>query len=293
MREVQIHDFYLKTQEAVKDLSPNNRTYFKKLEDYMLLSSFFYDEIEIRELLYGMACDLADADRDGMTAEDYFGRKAQKLADQVLKYATLEKKRSLLTSAAYILGFLWFYRFLSDFSSLGLIEVNLLSYLSDALMSLLVLILTFQVIKFGICHFNHWGRFKFKIFGEAVTIGECLTYWLAALPFIGCVLLRIYGDYYYPDWLTFRIPQSAGFLLVSILALAAMVLVWKNIIIRPAICPILGYLITGFLRAGVNAKVLTGIWPELILPLIIIILSYLIFIFWTRKNLKDNRAPSH
>ena len=293
MKELQINDFYLKTQEAVKDLSANNQTYFKKLQDYMLLSSFFYDEIEIRELLYGMACDLADADRDGMTAEDYFGKKAQKMADQILKHATLEKKRNLLTLAGYLLGILWFYRFLSDFSSLGLVKVNLLSYLSDALISFLGLTLIFQVIKFGIYHFNHWERFKFKIFGETVTIGECFTYWLASLLFIGCVLIRIYGESYYPNWLTFQIPQSIGFPLVSILALAGMVLVWKNIIIRPAICPILGYLITGFLKAGVNAKVLTGIWPEMILPLAIVILSYLIFIFWAQKNLKNNTVNFH
>ena len=68
-----IQELIQKTNDSVQSLKSENQAYFDDLIVYMASSSLFHDEEAIREQLYQMVLDFSDAEKDGITAQEFFG----------------------------------------------------------------------------------------------------------------------------------------------------------------------------------------------------------------------------
>lgn len=53
----------------------------KKIQEYMIFSSFFRDEIAIRQLILQLVLNLKAAEADGVSAVDYFGDQPKQMVD--------------------------------------------------------------------------------------------------------------------------------------------------------------------------------------------------------------------
>ncbi|WP_373774342.1 hypothetical protein [Streptococcus ferus] len=282
-----INDFYNKTQSVVEQLSEDNRNYFNKIEDDMIFSSFFYNEIQVRELIYGMSMDLLDADRAGMTAEAYFGEEPQKTVKDILKNRQVEKKRTLLKTSLQLVGILWFYRILSDFASHGFIQINLISYLSDSVLSILGIYFLFALLKFSIYHVN---QFKLSVKGKSIPIGEFLTYWLGGVVLVGVVLLRLYGDRFYSGFFSFSLSPIMSALIITIIAFIGIAIVIKMTVLKPVSIIIIAQLFVGYLKTAILQGVLTEFSFSEDISLFIILISWVVSIYLIYKQAKYNIA---
>ncbi|MFT8907316.1 MAG: hypothetical protein ABF908_00655 [Lentilactobacillus diolivorans] len=84
-----------------KKLNPENRKYYEDLLRYIRGKSTFSRENVVEQLLLDILHDLIDAQDNGQSAEDYFGKNPQSLADDILQ--TLPKSFSeILKLACYI-----------------------------------------------------------------------------------------------------------------------------------------------------------------------------------------------
>lgn len=70
---------------AGADLTAENRAYFDDLLVYALTKRLWVRELPLVRELYGMQRDLLDAQRDGMTAHDFFGDNPRAMADTLVR----------------------------------------------------------------------------------------------------------------------------------------------------------------------------------------------------------------
>lgn len=75
-------------------LNSENKRYYEDLLTYIRGKSTFNREKDVEKILLDMLHDLIDAQSNGQSAESYFGREPQSLADEILK--TLPKSLSLI-----------------------------------------------------------------------------------------------------------------------------------------------------------------------------------------------------
>ena len=90
-----IQELIQKTNDSVQNLKPENKAYFDDLIVYMASSSLFHDEGAIREQLYQMVLDFSDAEKEGITAQEFFGENPQAMADELVKDSPRISKRQL------------------------------------------------------------------------------------------------------------------------------------------------------------------------------------------------------
>ena len=65
-------NYYEETQKVVESFSQFDKEYFEKVEDYMRYSAILRDEDAVRELIFQLALDLKDAEKDGLTAKEFW-----------------------------------------------------------------------------------------------------------------------------------------------------------------------------------------------------------------------------
>ena len=70
--------YYEETNALLHEFSEDNQRYFEELWDGFNLAGFLYDEDYLREQVYLMVLDFSEAERDGMSAEDYLGKNPKK-----------------------------------------------------------------------------------------------------------------------------------------------------------------------------------------------------------------------
>ncbi len=76
--------YYEETSALLHEFSEENQKYFEELWESFNLAGFLYDEDYLREQIYLMMLDFSEAERDGMSAEDYLG-KILKIMKEILK----------------------------------------------------------------------------------------------------------------------------------------------------------------------------------------------------------------
>ena len=103
MEEI-IKSYYTETKKVLDSLSQSNREYFEKVEDYMIFSGIFYDEISLRKVILQMALDLKDAEQDGLTAVEYFGDNPKKMIDNVIREAKVDTRISQISLFTIFIG---------------------------------------------------------------------------------------------------------------------------------------------------------------------------------------------
>src|SRR5699024_7312494 len=80
-----IEDNLIKQNNQLREqLTGENEKYYSDLLLYMRLNSFMKDQAAIESNLLEILQDIIDAQREGMTAEQYFGKNPNVLADELL-----------------------------------------------------------------------------------------------------------------------------------------------------------------------------------------------------------------
>lgn len=129
--------YYEETSSLLHEFSEENQQYFEELWESFNLAGFLYDEIYLREQIYLMMLDFSEAERDGMSAEDYLGKNPKKIMKEMLKEAPRRSIKESLLTPILVLVILRYYQLLSDFSKGPLLTVNLLTFLGQLLLFLI------------------------------------------------------------------------------------------------------------------------------------------------------------
>lgn len=76
----------VETNAALQEsLTKENDTYYGNLLVYIRIMAFFRDEKKSEELLLEVLRDILDAQEQGFSAEEYFGKNPKKVADEIIK----------------------------------------------------------------------------------------------------------------------------------------------------------------------------------------------------------------
>lgn len=108
--------YYEETSALLHEFSEENQKYFEELWESFNLAGFLYDEDYLREQIYLMMLDFSEAERDGMSAEDYLGKNPKKIMKEILKGAPRSSIKESLLTPILVLAVLRYYQLLSDFS---------------------------------------------------------------------------------------------------------------------------------------------------------------------------------
>ncbi len=144
--------FYREKTEVILETLKveENKVYFDKLESYLSLSTFFYDESKIWENIYNMALDLQEAENDGMTAEQFFGNQPKDMADQLLKNTSRAGVKDMAVLLGIIVGIFQLYHVLLRFSKTGQVMISFWQVLALLLISGLGIGLLFLMARYHI-----------------------------------------------------------------------------------------------------------------------------------------------
>ena len=80
-------------QQLIKD----NETYYSGLLVYIRTKTFFKDELKTEELLMEVLQDILEAQKNGVSAADYFGNSPKETADQIIEQIPFNFKNVLTT----------------------------------------------------------------------------------------------------------------------------------------------------------------------------------------------------
>ena len=250
-----------KTNVLVKSLQPANQAYFIDLITYMALSSFLHDEGAVREQLYQMVLDYADAENDGVSASE----------DELIKNSPRISMRQVLDISISVGLMMALYRLLSSFANTSYLSIAPIVYLGD-----IVLGLTFILLIFGLLSKTVYvERKKWQL-------------WLVSSALIGLglwgrhLLSSVFGNV-----LVFLIPHPLDVFVLGLVCTIVIVIVWKDQLLRAMIFPILAFFLVGLLMRLTEAMQITDTLWTIGLPLIIIVSSLLLFFIYSWKRMRD------
>ncbi|MGT2833623.1 hypothetical protein [Streptococcus halotolerans] len=261
-----------KTNSIIDSLTPENKRYFKTIQEYMILKSFFKDEKTILEQLYVMASDLKVAEKDGLSAMDFFGTDSKEMADQLLKNApkvAIKDIASIYFSAVFILFGI---EILVLFSETGHFQLELLMFVASCINASLICWIVFTVLP----------KFLFKEKQSKVIMG---------LIVVGSIILfnvifrlpDIVGDK--GIYLTF--PEVVDWVFVIVTSIVVLLLSLKKRAIRAATFPILAFLLLGVIKKLIAMRILSGeLWSTWI-PLCALVLGMLVFYVVSYRSIKE------
>ncbi|MGO0154343.1 hypothetical protein ACTL31_01960 [Leuconostoc mesenteroides] len=92
-----------------KQLNSENKQYYEDLLIYIRGKSIFNREKDVEQILLDMLHDLIDAQSNGQTAESYFGRNPQSLADEILKTLPKSFFETLKLTCYIMFGYVLFF----------------------------------------------------------------------------------------------------------------------------------------------------------------------------------------
>ena len=267
--------YYEETQALVQTFSLEDQAYFQDLWDYFNFAGFLYEEKALREQVYNLALDFAQARGDGLTAKDYFGQDPKGMADLIIENMPKESTRSVLKYGAIVSGIVIFYRLLSEFASQAVLVLKPLVYLTDSILGLLAVGLLFYLLRRLI-----FAEEKLK---KALYVAVVLVlgiYFISEI--VGVRFLPTLGWLTVPSpWDTFIMTgASAGLILWQ----------WKEEFARAFIFPILAFLVVGFLHRWTLAQGIQNSSMTIILPTVIIVIGLMIYYWFTIRALKKNKT---
>lgn len=265
-----LNNYYHQTEDIIVSLKPENRDFFEKIQEYMIFSSFFRDEIAIRQLILQLALDLKAAEADGVSAVEYFGDNPKKMIDNVIREAKVDTRISQISLFTIFIGAICYCHFLSDFSSDGLVTINVFEYLSSVVFGFVVMavFLTF---------------YKQSIYGLTLRKDKLVSYLtivvIAALIIALVYLLDRLRMVFVGPIYTFSTLVSI--VIASILVIGGLFLVTRRKLFRVFIPVIVGYFLAGILALVINTA---GIQHNVLqfAPIIVIWLSLLVFLIMSR-----------
>lgn len=183
--------YYEETSALLHEFSEENQKYFEELWESFNLAGFLYDEDYLREQIYLMMLDFSEAERDGMSAEDYLGKNPKKIMKEILKGAPRSSIKESLLTPILVLAVLRYYQLLSDFSKGPLLTVNLLTFLGQLLIFLIGFGLVATILRRSLVQDSP----KMKI-GTYIVVGTIVL--LVVLGYVGMANFIQEGAFYIP-----------------------------------------------------------------------------------------------
>ena len=247
--------YYEETNNLLHEFSEENQQYFEELWDSFNLAGFLYDEDYLREQIYLIMLDFSEAERDGMSAEDYLGKNPKKIMKEILKEAPRSSIKESLLTPIFVLVILRYYHLLGDFSKGPLLTVNLLTFLGQLLLFLVGFGLVATILRWGLIQDSP----KMKI-GTYIVVGSIVL--LVVLGYVGMGSFIQEGAFY------LTAPWDS--LSVFTISLVISIWNWKEEFFRPFNSMIVAHLIVGFLLRyyewmGISNAFLTKIIPLAVL----------------------------
>ena len=258
-----------KTNDSVQNLEPENQAYFDDLIVYMASSSLFHDEGAIREQLYQMVLDFSDAEKDGITAQEFFGENPQEMADELVKDSPRISKRQVFEISLMVGAILVFFRLLSSFASKSYLQIAPLVYLSDTVLGLVVVNVIFYLVAKTI--YEDWKKWQ-------LWLASSLTIILAVLLRYGAETSLVGVGGFVISW-----PWDV-ILLGSLVSFISIFLSKKEALFRMMLIPIVALFLVGLLKRWSDRMQITDPLWTVALPIGLICLSLLIFYFYSWKQ---------
>lgn len=88
-----------------KQLQGANKRYYEDLLVYVRLNSMAKNERQTEEMLLGILQDILEAQQNGVSAQDYFGKNPQPIADELLKQLPNDAKQMVKISLLAVLAY--------------------------------------------------------------------------------------------------------------------------------------------------------------------------------------------
>lgn len=262
--------YYEETNALLHEFSEENQQYFEELWDSFNLAGFLYDEDYLREQIYLMMLDFSEAERDGMSAEDYLGKNPKKIMKEILKEAPRSSIKESLLTPILVLAVLRYYQLLSDFSKGSLLTVNLLTFLGQLILFLIGFGLVATILRWGLVQDSP----KMKI-GTYVVVGSLVL--LVVLGYVGMGSFIQEGAFY--------LPAPWDSLSVFTFSLVISIWNWKEPVFRPFVSMIVAHLVVGSLLRFYEWMGISNAFLTKIIPLAILFIG--IFLFFRRfKKIK-------
>ena len=250
--------YYEETSALLHQFSEENQQYFEELWDSFNLAGFLYDEDYLREQIYLMMLDFSEAERDGMSAEDYLGKNPKKLMREMLKEAPRSSIKESLLTPTLVLVVLRYYQLLGDFSKGPLLTVNLLTFLGQLLLFLIGFGLVATILRWGLVQDSP----KMKI-GTYIVVGILVL--LVVLGYVGMASFIQEGAFYLPaPWDSF---------LVFTLSLVISIWNWKEAVFRPFVSMIVAHLVVGSLLRYYEWMGISNVFLTKVIPLAVLFIG--------------------
>ncbi|MBZ2406464.1 DUF1129 domain-containing protein [Liquorilactobacillus hordei] len=145
-KDKRVREIRNKLNELEKELKGTNATFFEDLRGYLITSSLFYEELDVTEQTYNVCVDLIEAQENGQTAQEYFGKDSRKLADSMIKNFKHASYREVIELILLPVGIYWAITFISNFATKGALKINILEYLLIALLSVGMIVIIFEAV---------------------------------------------------------------------------------------------------------------------------------------------------
>ncbi|KRL08174.1 hypothetical protein [Liquorilactobacillus hordei] len=145
-KDKRVKEIRNKLNELEKELKGTNATFFEDLRGYLITSSLFYEELDVTEQTYNVCVDLIEAQENGQTAQEYFGKDSRKLADSMIKNFKHASYREVIELILLPVGIYWAITFISNFATKGALKINILEYLLIALLSVGMIVIVFEAV---------------------------------------------------------------------------------------------------------------------------------------------------
>lgn len=204
-QETNIQIIINQNNELREKLTEGNKAFYEDLLVYTRTAGLLYNDQEIESNLMQILQDILLAQNDGESAESYFGKNPQEVADELIQNMGKVSKKEFLKLVGLLFGISSFFSLFSQLTSIGN-QLNLLVLVLNGLISLLgVSAATYAVHK---SVYLKIARKKYLSF---------LLIWLASCLIIGAfVLVEIFT----PSVFILTIPNLGVMIIIVVLVLA-------------------------------------------------------------------------
>lgn len=265
---------YLNAMNQLNEqLKPENQKYFADLREYLSTFKFQKDALTINEQLYQMYLDFLDAQKEGLTAKEYFGNNPKEMADQIINEIPKASFKNLVRYIGGLAVIFWSVRLLLDFSDTHMVIINPILYFFDLILIMCLYLIIFKTIQKSV--------YRKKALEDMNKI-EVIFLLFILLVFI---LLYFNASNYIPELFVFTVPYPWDIVFVLTFFIGSEILLYRlNILNFSSI------VITLILLALIGIERLliayTTVQIPFIYKLIIIVSLFVVNFFLKRKKFK-------
>lgn len=202
-----------KNNQLRKKLADENKKYYEQLLLYIRSAGLFYDDYEIESLLMQILQDIISAQKDGQSAEEFFGKSPQLAADELIHNLGKSSKKETLKLVGLIFGISSFFEVLNALITPDK-GINIIVLILNGLLSFL-----FVGVVFFIMHKSIYTKI---IKGK---VASFLLLWLFFSLIIGSFILI---QLLIPPLLTIHLSNPLGIFIISILLIGTTALVFSR-----------------------------------------------------------------